>query len=62
MGPFYPLGYSGEDDFYMTMLKGHSTRALGEVIEVTGRVLDRYGNPMRNAALENMAGQFGWAL
>ncbi len=52
MGPFYPLGYSGEDDFDMTMLKGHSTRALGEVIEVTGRVLDRYGNPMRNAALE----------
>jgi protocatechuate 3,4-dioxygenase beta subunit len=52
MGPFYPLGYSGEDDFDMTMLKGRTTRALGEVIEVTGRVLDRYGNPMKNAAIE----------
>ncbi|NCP12926.1 MAG: intradiol ring-cleavage dioxygenase [Sphingomonadales bacterium] len=52
MGPFYPLGYSGEDDFDMTMLKGRTTRALGEVIEVTGRVLDRFGNPMKNAAIE----------
>ena len=52
MGPFYPLGYSGEDDFDMTMLKGRPARALGEVIEVTGRVLDRYGNPMKNAAIE----------
>jgi len=52
MGPFYPLGYTGEDDFDMTMLNGRTTRALGEVIEVTGRVLDRYGNPMRNAAIE----------
>lgn len=52
MGPFYPVGYSGEDDFDMTMLKGRTTRALGEVIEVTGRVLDRYGNPMKNAAIE----------
>lgn len=52
MGPFYPLGYTGEDDFDMTMLKGHTARALGEVIEVTGRVLDRYCNPMKNAAIE----------
>ncbi len=52
LGPFYPLGYSGEDDFDMTMLKGRTARALGEVIEVTGRVLDRYGNPMKNAAIE----------
>ncbi len=52
MGPFFPLGYSGEDDFDLTMLKGHKTRALGEVIEVSGRVLDRHGKPMKNAALE----------
>ncbi|WP_296721538.1 protocatechuate 3,4-dioxygenase [Erythrobacter sp.] len=52
LGPFYPVGYRGEDDFDMTMLKGHTTRALGEVIEVSGRVLDRYGKPMKNAALD----------
>ena len=65
MGPFYPLGYSGEDDFDMTMLKGRTARALGEVIEVTGRVLDRYGNPMKNAAIEiwqaNHAGRYDHA-
>jgi protocatechuate 3,4-dioxygenase beta subunit len=52
MGPFFPVGYRGEDDFDMTMLKGYTTRALGEVIEVSGRVLDRFGKPMRNAALK----------
>ncbi len=52
LGPFYPVGYRGEDDFDLTMLEGHSTRALGEVIEVSGRVLDRYGRPMQNAALD----------
>ncbi len=65
MGPFFPLGYRGEDDFDMTMLKGHTTRALGEVIEVRGRVLDRYGKPMKNAVLEiwqaNSVGRYAHA-
>jgi protocatechuate 3,4-dioxygenase, beta subunit len=52
MGPFYPTGYTGEDDFDMTMLKGRPARALGDVIEVSGRVLDRLGNPIRGAKLE----------
>ncbi|MBL0923613.1 MAG: intradiol ring-cleavage dioxygenase [Sphingomonadaceae bacterium] len=52
MGPFYPTGYTGEDDFDMTMLKGRPARALGDVIEVSGRVLDRLGNPMSGAKIE----------
>jgi protocatechuate 3,4-dioxygenase, beta subunit len=52
MGPFYPTGYTGEDDFDMTVLKGRPARALGDVIEVSGRVLDRLGNPIRGAKLE----------
>ncbi|HEV7234445.1 MAG TPA: protocatechuate 3,4-dioxygenase [Sphingorhabdus sp.] len=52
MGPFYPTGYSGDDDLDMTMLKGRPARALGDVIEVSGRVLDRQGDPMRGAKIE----------
>ena len=52
MGPFYPTGYAGEDDFDLTLLKGRPARALGDVIEVSGRVLDRLGNPVGGAKLE----------
>lgn len=52
MGPFYRTGYAGEDDFDLTMLKGRPARALGDVIEVSGRVLDRMGNPVRGAKIE----------
>ena len=52
MGPFFPTGYAGEDDFDLTMLKGHGARALGDAIEVAGRVLDRLGNPIRGARIE----------
>jgi protocatechuate 3,4-dioxygenase, beta subunit len=65
MGPFYPSGYRGDDDFDMTRLKGRSGRALGEVIEVSGRVLDRLGNPVRGARIElwqaNAAGRYAHA-
>jgi protocatechuate 3,4-dioxygenase beta subunit len=52
MGPFYPTGYAGEDDFDLTLLKGRPARALGDVIEVSGRVLDRLGNPVHGAKIE----------
>ena len=52
MGPFFPIGYAGEDDFDLTMLKGHRARALGDAIEVSGRVLDRLGNPVSGAKIE----------
>lgn len=52
MGPFYPTGYAGEDDFDLTLLKGRPARALGDVIEVSGRILDRLGNPVSGAKIE----------
>jgi len=52
MGPFFPTGYAGEDDFDLTLLNGRSVRAMGDVIEVSGRVLDRLGNPVRGAKIE----------
>jgi len=62
MGPFYPLIRPADDDFDMTMIKGNTGRALGRVIEVTGRVLDRKGNPVGGAELElwqcNAAGRY----
>lgn len=65
MGPFYPIDRLAEDDADLTWIKGHSSRAKGTVIEVTGRVLDRRGNPVRGAVLEawqaNAAGRYAHA-
>ncbi|WP_340588979.1 protocatechuate 3,4-dioxygenase [Erythrobacter alti] len=65
LGPFYPSGYAGEDDADLTMIDGRTERALGDVIEVTGRVLDRHGNPMSGARIElwqaNAAGRYAHA-
>jgi protocatechuate 3,4-dioxygenase, beta subunit len=62
VGPFYPAHHRGESDYDLTRLEGHANRARGEVIEVTGRVLDRHGNPLRGARLElwqcNAAGRY----
>jgi len=65
IGPFYPSNRPFESDADMTQLHGHAERAAGQVIEVSGRVLDRYGNPISNAKLEvwqaNMHGQYAHA-
>ncbi len=65
LGPFYPIKRDFEDDADMTWLHGHDKRATGDVIEISGRVLDRHGNPMSNARLEiwqaNHAGRYAHA-
>ena len=65
IGPFYPANRTLEADADMTQLHGHAGRARGQVIEVGGRVLDRYGNPISNAKVEiwqaNMHGQYAHA-
>jgi protocatechuate 3,4-dioxygenase beta subunit len=52
LGPFYPIERLAEEDADLTWIKGHAKRASGDVIEVSGRVLDRHGNPVRGAILE----------
>jgi protocatechuate 3,4-dioxygenase, beta subunit len=52
LGPFYPIERLAEEDADLTWIKGHTKRAEGNVIQVTGRVLDRYGNPVSGARLE----------
>ncbi|WP_114952151.1 protocatechuate 3,4-dioxygenase [Sphingosinicella terrae] len=62
LGPFYPLNPLAENDADLTRLAGHADRARGEVIELTGRVLDLRGNPIAGARLElwqaNAAGRY----
>ena len=65
IGPFYPVQRLKDADADLTWLKGHKNRAKGTVIEVTGRVLDRYGNPVSGAKLElwqcNAVGRYAHA-
>jgi protocatechuate 3,4-dioxygenase beta subunit len=62
MGPFYPLNPLAENDADLTRIAGRSGRALGQVIELTGRVLDLQGRPIAGARLElwqaNAAGRY----
>ena len=62
MGPFFPLDPPTESDADLTWLKGHSKRASGQVIEVSGRVLDQRGNLISGARLDlwqaNAAGRY----
>ena len=62
MGPFYPVTPPADSDADLVWLKGHSQKAAGQVIEVSGRVLDMKGNPIPNAAIElwqaNAAGRY----
>lgn len=62
MGPFYPVSHPAEDDADMVRLGGHSGQALGQVIQVSGRLLDRHGNPIRNGRIDvwqaNAAGRY----
>lgn len=62
MGPFYPLNALAENDADLTRLAGHTNRAQGTAIELTGRILDVRGNPIAGAQLElwqaNAAGRY----
>lgn len=62
IGPWYPVGYRGESDADLTRVAGHSERAIGQIIEISGRVLDKRGNPINGARLDiwqaNAAGRY----
>lgn len=61
-GPFYPVAEQDDKDTDLTMVKGRSDRASGEVVLVEGRILDTDGNPLANAVVDvwqaNAAGRY----
>jgi protocatechuate 3,4-dioxygenase beta subunit len=61
-GPFFPPDTNIERDADLTRLNGRTERALGTVIQVRGRVLDRAGQPIAGARVElwqaNAAGRY----
>lgn len=62
LGPFYPILRPADHDADLTRLKGKSATAMGQPIQVIGRVVDLHGNPIRNAQVElwqcNAAGRY----
>jgi protocatechuate 3,4-dioxygenase, beta subunit len=62
LGPFYPVLQPTDHDADLTRLKGRKGTAIGQPIQVMGRVVDLRGNPIRNAQVElwqcNAAGRY----
>ena len=51
-GPFYPKREQRDTDGDLTRIEGHAERAAGEVVEISGRVLDEDGNPVADALVD----------
>jgi protocatechuate 3,4-dioxygenase beta subunit len=51
-GPFYPKHQQADKDTDLTLIDGHTERAKGEVIRVTGQVLDEEGVPVEGALVD----------
>lgn len=52
LGPFYPVRHPMDSDSDLTRIRGRNGRAAGQVIEVTGRVMDARGRPVPRAQID----------
>lgn len=52
LGPFYPDRLPGEQDADLTLIAGRPGRAAGQIVYLSGRVLDTRGRPLSGARLE----------
>ena len=51
-GPFYPLSFPADADNDLVHVSGRPEPAKGVVTRITGRVLDRSGQPIKGARIE----------
>jgi protocatechuate 3,4-dioxygenase, beta subunit len=62
LGPFYPMMKPLDQDADLTIINGKTARAKGQIIHLTGRVLNLQGNPVAGAQVEiwqaNMHGRY----
>lgn len=62
LGPFYPIIRPPDHDADLTRLKGAAGTAIGQKIQVIGRVVDIHGNSVSNAQVDlwqcNAAGRY----
>ena len=52
VGPFYPLTKPLDRDADLTRVRGRKGQAAGQIVDVRGRILNRNGDPVRNARVE----------
>ncbi len=61
-GPFFPIHEQSDKDADLTVIDGQSEPALGEVVEVSGRIVDTNGDPIAGALVDiwqaNAAGRY----
>ena len=62
LGPFYPVHKPADQDADLTIIAGKDARALGQIVYVSGRVINVGGEPVVDAELEiwqaNAAGRY----
>jgi protocatechuate 3,4-dioxygenase beta subunit len=51
-GPFYPKHEQLDRDTDLTLIRGHAVRAQGQVVRVSGRVLDEQGHAVAGALVD----------
>lgn len=51
-GPFYPQRKPRDTDSDLTLIHKHRQRAAGQIVQISGRVMNARGEPVRNALME----------
>ena len=51
-GPYYPKYPQSDTDTDLTQIEGHTERARGQLVRVTGQVLDDLGQPIEGALVD----------